>query len=132
MWLGCQSRLLCHASCTGANIHCMDACLVVWFCMTGHARGKVRAQVDAAFRHAMVEARKSEASVRDGLSFEQFMVMLRADSRDSLDQYDDRMGGSSHGGALQGSLTGVPRGTGIARWRHEAAMHARVKLLQCV
>ena len=60
------------------------------------------AQVDAAFRHAMAEARKSEGSVRDGLSFEQFMVMLRADSLDSLDQYDDRMGGSSHGGALQG------------------------------
>ena len=57
-------------------------------------------QVDEAFRHAMLEARKNEASVRDGLSFEQFMVMLRADSRDSLDQYDDRMGGSSHGGAL--------------------------------
>ncbi len=56
-------------------------------------------QVDEAFRHAMLEARKNEASVRDGLSFEQFMVMLRADSRDSLDQYDDRMGGSSHGGA---------------------------------
>ena len=37
-----------------------------------------------------------------GFSFEQFMVMLRADSRDSLDQYDDRTGGSSHGGAPQG------------------------------
>ena len=30
------------------------------------------------------------------------MVMLRADSCDLLDQYDDRMGGSSHGGAPQG------------------------------
>ena len=69
------------------------------------------AQVDAAFRHAMAEARKSEGSVRDGLSFEQFMVMLRADSRDSLDQYDDRMGGSSHGGAL---LTWASSGTGVA------------------
>lgn len=65
-------------------------------------------QVDAAFRHAMAEARKSEGSVRDGLSFEQFMVMLRADSRDSLDQYDDRMGGSSHGGAPPGSCLASP------------------------
>lgn len=64
----------------------------------------------------MLEARKNEASVRDGLSFEQFMVMLRADSRDSLDQYDDRMGGSSHGGAQYARLmqwqAWVPSGSG--------------------
>lgn len=55
------------------------------------------AQVAAALRHAMSEAQKHEDSMKNGLSFEQFMVMLRADSRDSLDQYDDRIGGSAHG-----------------------------------
>lgn len=46
----------------------------------------------------MKEAHKNEESMKNGLSFEQFMVMLRADSRESLDQYDDRIGGSVHGG----------------------------------
>lgn len=69
----------------------------------------------------MAEARKSEGSVRDGLSFEQFMVMLRADSRDSLDQYDDRMGGSSHGGALPRFLTRSIQGPALPAWRHAAS-----------
>ena len=82
-------------------------------------RGRRAAQVDAAFRHAMLEARAGEASARDGLSFEQFMVMLRADSRDSLDQYDDRMGGSSRGGA-PGALAGLHDGVG--RQPHSPAL----------
>lgn len=68
-------------------------------------------------KHAMQEAGKSEESMKAGLSFEQFVAMLRADSRDSLDQYDDRMGashhgsysGSMHGGSLHGgSSPGLP------------------------
>ncbi len=50
----------------------------------------------------MKEAHKNEESMKNGLSFEQFMVMLRADSRESLDQYDDRTGGSGHGGSVHG------------------------------
>ena len=68
-------------------------------------------QVAAAVKHAMQEAGKSEESVKSGLNFEQFMAMLRADSRDSLDQYDDRMGGSLHGslsGSHHGSSHGLP------------------------
>ncbi len=45
--------------------------------------------------------------MKNGLSFEQFMVMLRADSRDSLDQYDDRLGGSSHSGSCHGAPGGA-------------------------
>jgi hypothetical protein len=60
----------------------------------------------------MQEAGKSEESMKAGLSFEQFVSMLRADSRDSLDQYDDRMGLSHHGsysGSMHGaSLPGLP------------------------
>ncbi len=63
----------------------------------------------------MDEARKREGSVKDGLSFEQFLTMLRADSRDSLSNYDDRMGGgslhsgsnpSAHGGSSNPSMHG--------------------------
>ena len=63
-------------------------------------------QVAAAVRHAAQEAGKSEESMKNGLNFDQFMAMLRADSRDSLDQYDDRMGGSHHG-SYSGSMHGV-------------------------
>ena len=69
-------------------------------------------------RHAMDEARKHDESVHDGLSFKQFLTMLRADSRDSLSNYDDRMsagasvhsvgshGASVHGGGIGSSLHG--------------------------
>jgi calcium-dependent protein kinase len=67
-------------------------------------------QVAAAVRHVMAEAKKHEESMKNGLSFEQFMVMLRADSRESLDQYDDRLGGSSHGGAGGSGHGGSCRG----------------------
>ena len=69
------------------------------------------AQVAAAVRHAMGEARKRDESVRDGLSFKQFLTMLRADSRDSLGNYDDRMsaGASVHSvGSGGGSMHGGP------------------------
>lgn len=64
----------------------------------------------------MQEAGKSDESIKAGLNFDQFMAMLRADSRDSLDQYDDRMGGSvhgsytgsAHGGSLYGAAHGLP------------------------
>lgn len=59
-----------------------------------------------ALRHAMKEAHKNEESMKNGLSFEQFMMMLRADSRESLDQYDDRSSGSAHGGSVGGSAHG--------------------------
>ena len=72
-----------------------------------------RAQVGAAVRDCMAEAAKHEDSVKDGLSFEQFLRMLRADSRDSLDQYDDRMGGSLHGGGS--SCGGSVHGGGSCR-----------------
>ena len=47
----------------------------------------------------MQEANKREQSMHKGLTFENFLRMLRSNSSDSLDQYDDRMsgGGSSHG-----------------------------------
>ena len=56
-------------------------------------------QVQAAFEQAMQEAKKREQSMHEGLSFEKFLNMLRSNSMDSLDQYDDRMsgGGSVHG-----------------------------------
>ncbi len=66
-------------------------------------------QVAAAVRHAAQEAGKTEESMKNGLNFDQFMMMLRTDSRDSLDQYDDRMGGSYHGsysGSYSGSMHG--------------------------
>jgi hypothetical protein len=99
--------------------------------------------VDAAFRHAMLEAHTSEASARDGLSFEQFMVMLRADSRDSLDQYDDRMGGSSRGGAPRapaGALAGLrvehqpqsPALAGMRSTRCSTCGHLRVSKVVCL
>ena len=65
-------------------------------------------------RDCMAEAAKHEDSVKDGLSFEQFLRMLRADSRDSLDQYDDRMGGSLHG-SVGGSCNGSAHGGGSFR-----------------
>ena len=59
-------------------------------------------------KQAMQEAGKSEESMKAGLSFEQFVAMLRVDSRDSLDQYDDRMG-LSHHGSHSGSMHGGSR-----------------------
>lgn len=43
---------------------------------------------------AMREACKRDESQHLGLDFDAFLRMLRSDSRDSLDQYDDRMGSS--------------------------------------
>ena len=56
-------------------------------------------QVQAALEQAMQEAQKREQSMHEGLTFEQFLRMLRSSSSDSLDQFDDRMsgGGSWHG-----------------------------------
>lgn len=58
-------------------------------------------EVDAAVAHAMAEACKRDASVRDGLSFDAFVRMLRADpgggGADALELYEDRLS-SGHGG----------------------------------
>lgn len=59
----------------------------------------------------MQEAQKREQSMHEGLSFEQFLKMLRSNSSDSLDQYDDRMsgGGSSHGASAYEELDGMEK-----------------------
>ena len=68
-------------------------------------------QVQTALQQAMQEAQKQEQSMHEGLSFENFLKMLRSNSTDSLDQFDDRMsaGGSWHGSSsydcsLEGSV----------------------------
>ena len=56
-------------------------------------------QVSAAVEQAMQEAQKREQSMHEGLTFDSFLRMLRSNSSDSLEQFDDRMsgGGSWHG-----------------------------------
>jgi calcium-dependent protein kinase len=48
-------------------------------------------EVEAAVQHAMQEADKREESMHEGIDFNSFLKMLRTNSTDSLDQYDDRM-----------------------------------------
>jgi hypothetical protein len=103
-------------------------------------------QVEAAVRHALQEAaRRSEGSlhrggaagegsvhstgsggdsVRDGMSFRQFVRMLRAGSADCLELYDDRHG--SHGSS--GSLGALAQASLLDR-SMRGANHA-VPLLQ--
>lgn len=59
----------------------------------------------------MQEANKREQSMHKGLTFENFLRMLRSNSSDSLDQYDDRMsgGGSSHGANAYEQLDSVDK-----------------------
>ena len=68
-------------------------------------------QVQAAFEQAMQEANKHEQSMHKGLSFDNFLRMLRSNSSDSLDQYDDRMsgGGSSHGASAYEQLDNMDK-----------------------
>lgn len=63
-------------------------------------------QVQAALYQAMQEAQKREQSMHEGLTFANFLKMLRSNSADSLDQFDDRMsgGGSWHGASSYDSL----------------------------
>lgn len=46
-------------------------------------------QVSAALQQAMQEAAKRDESIHEGLSFEAFLIMLRADGQDSLDKVLD-------------------------------------------
>lgn len=60
------------------------------------AAGASPADVDAAIASALAEAAKRDDSVRDGLSFAQFLKMLNADGgeggeRAALELYDDRL-----------------------------------------
>jgi hypothetical protein len=60
------------------------------------AAGASAADVDAAIASALAEAAKRDDSVRDGLSFTQFLRMLHADGgeggeRAALELYDDRL-----------------------------------------
>ena len=60
------------------------------------AAGASAADVDAAIASALAEAAKRDDSVRDGLSFAQFLRMLHADGgegeeRAALELYDDRL-----------------------------------------
>ena len=68
-------------------------------------------KVQAAFDQAMQEAHKREESMHEGLSFEQFLKMLRSNSCESLDQYDDRMsgGGSLHGASAYEQLESMEK-----------------------
>ncbi|KAL3139963.1 hypothetical protein ABBQ38_004250 [Trebouxia sp. C0009 RCD-2024] len=68
-------------------------------------------EVQAALEQAMQEANKREQSMHKGLSFENFLRMLRSNSSDSLDQYDDRMsgGGSSHGASAYEQLDNMDK-----------------------
>ena len=54
-------------------------------------RTRCALQVEAAVQHAMQEAEKHEESMHEGIDFNSFLKMLRTNSTDSLDQYDDRM-----------------------------------------
>lgn len=54
-------------------------------------------EVESALQQAMQEAAKRDDSMHTGLNFESFLTMLRSDSRDSLEQYDDRLGSSADG-----------------------------------
>ncbi|GAX86176.1 hypothetical protein CEUSTIGMA_g13589.t1, partial [Chlamydomonas eustigma] len=53
-------------------------------------------RVDEAVAEALIEAGHSSADSNAGIDFETFMNMLKVSSLDSLDMYDDRIGGSSH------------------------------------
>jgi hypothetical protein len=54
-------------------------------------------EVESALQQAMQEAAKRDDSMHTGLNFESFVTMLRSDSRDSLEQYDDRVGSTADG-----------------------------------
>jgi len=73
------------------------------------------AEVDAAVAHAMAEACKRDASVRDGLSFDAFVRMLRADpdggGADALELYEDRLSSGHGGDAAKAELASA--GTGV-------------------
>ena len=68
-------------------------------------------QVQAAVEQAMQEANKREQSMHKGLTFENFLRMLRSNSSDSLDQFDDRMSGSgsSHGASAYEQLDNMDK-----------------------
>ena len=74
-------------------------------------KSRAYVQVQAALEQAMQEANKHEQSMHKGLSFENFLRMLRSNSSDSLDQYDDRMsgGGSSHGASAYEQLDNMEK-----------------------
>lgn len=93
------------------------------------------AEVECAVRHALQEASRSGegshhsssqhggsngsgggssqhgGSLRNGLNFRQFVRMLRAGSCDSLDLYDDRLGGSYGSYGSLGSLSMLDKST---------------------
>ncbi|PSC73235.1 Pkinase-domain-containing [Micractinium conductrix] len=113
--------------------------------MVAMLRNKLpQAEVEAAVRHALQEAaRRSEGSlhrrngheagdsvhsngsagdsVRDGMSFRQFVRMLRAGSTDCLDLYDDRHGSYGSYGS-HGSLSMLDKSV-------RGSTHAAVELL---
>lgn len=117
-WLKCVRRAFMDLDTDGDGIISSDD-------MVAMLRNKLpKAEVEVAVRHALQEAarrsegsmhRRSEAgdsvhsngsggdSVRDGMSFRQFLRMLRAGSTDCLELYDDRHGSYGSCGSL-GSL----------------------------
>ena len=86
------------------------------------AAGASAADVDAAIASALAEAAKRDDSVRDGLSFAQFLRMLHADGgegweRAALELYDDRLssgrGRNCARAALDASSGASPRATSV-------------------
>lgn len=70
-------------------------------------------QVQAALQQVMQEAQKRDQSMHEGMSFANFLKMLRSNSADSLDQFDDRMsgGGSWHGASSYDRLDSILDGS---------------------
>jgi calcium-dependent protein kinase len=70
------------------------------------------AEVESAVAHALSEACKRDDSIRDGLSFPQFVAMLRADDGASLDAYEGRL---SSGRGRECALDALERARSTAR-----------------
>ena len=106
----CGQSVWCWVLSGGASAH-RAPILVSWHLAQQLMMNHVWSQVQAALEQAMHEAQKREQSMHEGLSFEQFLRMLRSNSSDSLDQYDDRMsgGGSSHGSSSYDQLDNMEK-----------------------